>query len=239
MLITRPEPDAASFAALCEGHGLTAIAAPIMTIISEARPIDLKGASALAFTSANGVRAFSDNSTARQMPVFAVGAATGEAARLAGFTDIHIAGGDVENLTALIEKDRGALAGDVLHIAGAQRAGDLVGALSRRGVSARRETLYEARAADALPQNALIAIRQTPPVDWAAFFSPRTARLFVALVEKAGLEDRLCHIRAACLSDAVAEAAKPAFWKSVAIADQRDGEGVISAIMGSGINRHA
>ena len=56
-LVTRPEPDASDFAALLERAGMRAVKTPAMTIEPTGAAPSLEGAAALAFTSANGVRA--------------------------------------------------------------------------------------------------------------------------------------------------------------------------------------
>src|SRR5262249_41652863 len=69
--------------------GHEAVAAPLLAVMSiEGVRVDLAGVAALAFTSANGVRAFSDATGERGLKVFAVGAATAQAARAAGFKTV-------------------------------------------------------------------------------------------------------------------------------------------------------
>jgi uroporphyrinogen-III synthase len=118
--------------------------------------VDLTGVAALAFTSANGVRAFADLSGERSIRVFAVGAATAQAARAAGFKLVLSADGDVDALAEGIAQRRGELRGAVLHPGAADPAGDLVGALERHAMPARRLVLYETTpvklAADAADQ---------------------------------------------------------------------------------------
>lgn len=233
VLVTRPEPDASAFAALCRANDMTPILAPLMDIKVKNAMVDLEGVGALAFTSANGVRAFSKNNSVRKLIVFAVGPATAQAARDEGFAKINIASGDVDTLAQTVTSKRNDFDGAVLHIAGTDRAGDLIAALGARNIPARRLTLYEARAVDQLPLSAKEALSDSSSVDWAAFFSPRTARLFVALIREAGLEGRLPHIRAACLSEAVAETVRAVNWKSIEVAPRRDAESVIALMRGA------
>lgn len=228
VLVTRPEPDASVFAAMCAANGLSPIAAPLMEIEVERRPVDLEGVGALAFTSANGVRAFAANNSIRNLTVFAVGPASAEAARKEGFAEIRIADGDVDALTQTIADARAGIDGAVLHVAGSDRAGDLIAALDGRGVSARRAVLYKARAFDALPAAARDALEARPPAAWVALFSPRTASLFVSLVREAGLEERLGEVRAACLSKAVADAARDVVWKSRDVAAAHTAESMLA-----------
>jgi len=123
--------------------GFEPVVAPVLT----ARPIpeadiDLSGVDALAFTSAAGVHAFADLSPARDLPVFAVGAATAEAARGAGFGVVHVGGGDVHGLAATIAD---AAPGRVLNPTVREPAADLVALLAARGIEARGGIVYETR----------------------------------------------------------------------------------------------
>ena len=233
VLVTRPEPDATAFADKCRHAGLTPVVAPLMRIAIEKKSVNMQGIGALVFTSANGVRAFSSVHRSRDIPVFAIGGVTGEAAGAAGFKNILVAEGDVESLALLVDRERKKIAGALLHIAGAHRAGDLVGALKRRGLEARREVLYEATAVAGLPEPACAALFPEAPVEWATFFSPRTAMLFMALVKDSHLEEGLRSVRAACLSQAVADALAGPSWKSIEIAPRRDADSVISLITGN------
>jgi uroporphyrinogen-III synthase len=142
--ITRTQPGAEATAQRVRALGHEAVVAPLLAVrtIPDVT-VDLSGVAALAFTSANGVRAFADATGERGLKVFAVGAATAQAARGAGFKSVLSADGDVEALAEGIAARRGELRGVVLHPGAAEPAGDLAGALERQGVEARRLILYE------------------------------------------------------------------------------------------------
>src|SRR5258706_5970636 len=128
--ITRAEPAADVTAERVRALGHEALVAPLLAV----RPlpdveVELSGVAALAFTSANGVRAFADLSAERSLRVFAIGAATAQAARAAGFKLVLSADGDVDALGEGIAQRRGELRGIVLHPGAAEPAGDLAGAL--------------------------------------------------------------------------------------------------------------
>src|SRR5690242_9169727 len=142
--ITRAQPGADATAERVRALGHDAVVAPLLAVqMLPEVAVDLRGVAALAFTSANGVRAFADASGERALKVFAVGAATAQAARAAGFKSVLSADGDVEALAEGIAVRRGELRGAVLHPGAAEPAGDLAGALEKHGVDARRLVLYE------------------------------------------------------------------------------------------------
>ncbi len=241
VLITRAQPDADAFAELCRARKLVPIVCPLMELEIAEAEIALTDVGALAFTSANGVRAFAKHTPGRHLPaftlpVFTVGDASARVACALGFENVHAAGGDVDALAGMIVEHKAGLDGEVLHIAGTHRAGDLVSALSHNGVNARRQVLYQMRDAAALPSGAISALTAHPPVDWVVLFSPRSAELFLTLSTQAGLIDALAQIRVACLSDAVAQKADIIRWKSVEIAAGRNVAAMIELLASANPN---
>ena len=231
-LVTRPQPDADRFATMCMAHGVEPVIAPLMSVEFCDDWETPKETGAFAFTSANGVRAFARARRIRTLPAFCVGEATAEAAREVQFLAIHTANGDVASLAALIARHTGAFKGPVAHIAGDRLAGDLVGALQQESVSAVQLCAYKARAVDALPETARNALGGGRALA-VTLFSPRTAQLFLTLVERANMTEALARCRAVCLSDAVARAASGASWRVIDTAPARTVDSMI-AIMKSG-----
>ena len=178
--ITRAQPGADATAERVRALGHEAIIAPLLAVRTlQDVQVDLSGVAALAFTSANGVRAFSDLSAERSLRVFAVGAATAQAARAAGFRLVLSADGDVDALAEGIGLRRGELRGAVLHPGAAEPAGDLAGALEKHGVEARRLILYET----APVKLEADAARQLIQADAALLHSPRAAQVLAGLLK--------------------------------------------------------
>lgn len=228
IIVTRPEPDAGAFAELCRARGADAVVAPMMTMVFGDRPLSIGDARALAFTSANGVRAFEKRGAGFAGPVFAVGPATADAAARAGFADIRVAAGDVASLAALIIE--AGVDGEAAHVSGAAAAGDLVGVLRSAGIKARRIEAYRMEPAPSLPPAARAALASPRSDDWVALFSPRTARIFAELVGAAGLGEKAARVGALCLSDAVASAAA-LDWRETRVAASPAGEALLDLVL--------
>jgi uroporphyrinogen-III synthase len=178
--ITRAQPGAEATAERVRALGHDAVVAPLLAVrILPDVTVDLDGVAALAFTSANGVRAFADASGERSLKVFAVGAATAQAARKAGFKSVLSADGDVEALAEGIAVRRAELRGAVLHPGAAEPAGDLAGALEKHGVDARRLVLYET-APVMLDDAAAEALGRSDAV---LLHSPRAAQVLAKLLK--------------------------------------------------------
>jgi uroporphyrinogen-III synthase len=199
--ITRAAPGASETAKRLIELGHEPLVAPLLTVrrLLDANP-DLTGIGALAFTSANGVRAFADVSDHRTLPVFAVGEATAAAARQAGFADVHAGPSDVAALATAIAGRRGTLQGAVLHASAAEPAGDLAGALQAAGVAVRSIALYQTVAADP-PGPALRD--QLSGAQAILLHSPKAARALASLAATASLDLSRAHLVAlspACLA---------------------------------------
>ena len=190
--ITRAQPGAARSAARLTALGFEPVVAPLLAI----RPLpdalaqapDFATVAALAFTSPNGVEAFAAlTPDLRDRPVFAVGDATAQAARDAGFTDARSAAGDIHALAALIA----ATPPDGLILAPGARepAGDLPALLSDHAVQ--RLPVYRAEETGA-----------AVPADFDAVLlhSPRAARALATVLTPDLAANRV----AVCISAAAA-----------------------------------
>lgn len=207
VLVTRPRPDADTTAALLRTRGHVPLVVPLLEIVPlpPGQPLETEGIQAFLVTSANGARALAAATQARSVRVFAVGAASAETARGAGFRDVESADGDVETLAALVRARLVPADGRLVHAAGSVSAGDLGGALEKAGFDVEKRALYRAETPEVIPP-ALDSLLRDGGVDAALFYSPRTARTFANLVGQAGLVEKLENIAAFCLSRAVADA---------------------------------
>lgn len=206
VLVTRPEPDAARTAAKLEALGHQVLLDPLLTF----EPLTVQETPAgpfagLAATSANAVRiagAMVTLDRLRSVPLYAVGGATAEAARAAGFENVVAADGDAAILAQMLSEKLPASA-RVLHLAGEDRAQDLGGLLAEAGIAVTLLVLYRMRAAQALADSTIAALT-SGSIDAVLHFSPRSAATFVAIVERQGLVNAVRPLQHFCLSQAVA-----------------------------------
>ncbi|MDP3802621.1 MAG: uroporphyrinogen-III synthase [Brevundimonas sp.] len=155
--VTRAEPVASRTADRLKAAGFEPVVAPLLAIRAlPQREPDLTGISALAFTSRNGVEAFAALTRDRALPVFAVGDATAEAARIAGYADVRSAAGALADLAGLLI-DLGPRSGPLLIPGAREPAGDLPALLAGR-MEARALAVYEAVETGAPPPEAFDAV---------------------------------------------------------------------------------
>lgn len=167
--VTRAEPGASRTAERLRALGHEPVVEPVLEVRPLEADLDLHGIAAFAFSSINGVEAFAARSSERDLPVFAVGDATAEAARAAGFGRVASAAGDVVALGELIGRElpHGSV---VLHPGAREPAGDLAAAVGP-GVTVRAVAVYETIARKAAPST----------VDAVLVHSPKAGRELIAL----------------------------------------------------------
>lgn len=204
LLVLRPEPGASATVTAARAMGLEAIAASLFAVRSIDWALPEVLPEAVLLTSANAIRHGGTNLTAlTSLPAYAVGAATAEAARGAGFARIVTGDNDAEATLALARRDG---VRSLLHLAGAAHR-DVV----PDDIRVDRRIVYAADAVPALPD----AARAVLPGAIALLHSPRAARLFAGFVDPAG-------IAIAAISPAALAAAGPGWRIAEAAAQPTD-----------------
>jgi uroporphyrinogen-III synthase len=230
VLVTRPLGDAEETAAILSARGHEPLIAPVLDIRQRAgADISLNGVQAILVTSANGIRALAKRSRRRDVKVLAVGAQSAQAARDAGFADVEHAAGDAVALVALAAALLAPGDGVLLHAAGAETRGALGETLAAKGFTLRSEVLYEAVAIEALPKAAAAALAENR-LDAVLFYSPRTARIFVTLLARAGLQDACRNVAALCISQAAAGGLGPVAFRAVRVASRPNQDALLALL---------
>lgn len=220
-LVTRPREEAAALAAALAARGVAALIEPLMQIHFRDLVPDLAGVQAVLCTSANGVRALARSTADRVIPLFAVGDATAARARAEGFIDVASAAGDVADLAGLAIARLRPQNGRLVHISGSAVAGDLVGELSKYGFTVGRCVLYEASPVSELSAAATHAF-EAGDIDFALFFSPRTAAIFAHVAEAGGIAQKCAVVTALSISLAADKALGPLPWRRQLVAERPD-----------------
>lgn len=216
--VTRAEPGAARTADRLTALGFTPLVVPLLTLAPlpgalDAAP-DPAAVAVLALTSPNGVEAFAPLIPRfRNHPVFAVGDATAEAARAAGFADVRSASGDIHALARLIAAE--APPGPVLAPGAREPAGDLPALLSDHPVQ--RLPVYAAFETHAVAPK---------PFDAVMLHSPRAARALAADLPRAASFGRI----AICISEAAATPLRAFDFTEIRIAAAPDEPSMLSAL---------
>lgn len=225
VLVTRAEPGASLTCQRLAALGYHAVNAATAQIAATDGAPDWTGAGAVIVTSPNGAGQLTRLGAPRSLKVFAVGPASAEAARAAGYDHVVTGSGDAAALLDIIlsTPDPGRL----IHVRGRDQAFDLSGALNAMGRDAHSHIAYEARMVDALPAPALQALGPGAVV---LIHSPLGAERLLAL---AGSGRRLSALGSAHIL-AISEAAASPFRHSgagrVTLAQRPDEAALLEAL---------
>jgi uroporphyrinogen-III synthase len=204
---------------------------PLVAPVTEVAPLRPRLPPAVAVqavlaTSANALPALAPLHSVR---LFAVGDATAARAREAGFTEVASAGGDAEALAWLV-REHCDPAGRPLLLAGPQRQGRTLPRLLRAaGFTVLRRSAYVVRRVAELPEAARAALLEER-VTAALFFSPGTARAFVALAASLPPAS-FAGVDSLAISSAAATVLRALPWQRIRIAaapDQNELLGLLS-----------
>ncbi len=184
----------------------------------------------LVLTSAHAVPALTDQ--AKTYPIYAVGEATGAAARAAGCRKVFVAEGNVRTLSTLIVENCRSRDGTILHLSGEIIREGLAETLNERGFHYRRYIVYEAVPRTAFSDDVIDAW-QRRSIDAVLLFSPRTAGICVHLLTRHGLEHRVDSTAAICLSEEAATPCKDLAWGAIHVAPRPTRQALLEALVGS------
>jgi len=229
-LVTRPRAEAVELAAALAARGIAAIVEPLLEIHYHDRRVpDVAGVQAILCTSANGVRALARLTDERAVPLFAIGEASAARARGEGFSRVESAGGSLADLAGLVRDRLRPAGGPLLHVTGSIVAGDLAGELRADGFAVERAVLYEARPAARLSCETVRALAEGS-VDFALFFSPRTAAIFSRLADRAGTVEALGSVTAISISAAADAPLGPLCFRARHLAERPHQAGLLAAL---------
>jgi uroporphyrinogen-III synthase len=228
VLVIRPEPDAESTAEALRARGHTPLITPLLTVRFTPGPaLTLEGIDGVLATSANGVRALAKRTTRRDVPVFAVGRQSAEAALAAGFLRVESADGDAAALADAVP--RWLASGTLFHAAGGNSRSNLADALTAKGYAVRHQVLYEVSAATQLPPQAVEALK-AGALDAVLFFSPMSAAVFWDCVVAAGREQAVGRLIGVCISAATAKRLPQNAFADLRLAEKPDQEAMLACL---------
>ncbi|PCI86447.1 MAG: hypothetical protein COB24_09790 [Hyphomicrobiales bacterium] len=232
ILVTRPQQDFQRTADGLAGLGFLAVSAPMMVFCElEFLMPKLDEVAALVFTSANGIRAIVDVAEFKALPCYVVGKQTAKLAALHGFEVLGQGAGDVASLVEVIARDylvRG-LENKLLHISGVDQAGDLAKSLAELSIDCERLRAYEMKPTKQI----MPEIEQklcAGEIDAILFYSTRSAKIFIDLIEEMRHLAKISSLPIFCLSKNIAERACKPYLKQIYYIDQPDEQALLDLL---------
>ena len=226
ILVTRPEPGASDTAARLAALGFAAVLAPALTIAPRRLTVAALPQAVLV-TSGNAIAALPDSLLT--IPLLAVGDATAAKARQSGFATVHSAGRDAAALAALAVALLHPGAGTLLLASGEGQGMALAATLRGHGFTVRRRLAYAAAPAGGLPAAAQTALT-TGTVRSALFFSPHSARTFMAILQRDMPTADVRGIEALAISSPTEAVLRAWPWRRVRVASHPNQEGLLKLL---------
>jgi uroporphyrinogen-III synthase len=220
VLITRPAEDAKPLAEILRHRGHETIVSPLMKIrFCDGPEIPLNGFQAVVATSANAIRALQRRTARRDVPVFAVGPHTAQAALAAGFAGVRQGSGDSHALAIFVREVADPASGPLLWVAGRDRTAELADALTAYGFEVQAQALYAAEEVGTLTEEATAAL-SAERMDAILLFSPRSALVFAKVLQNQALLHACRRMVALCMSQEVAQKLSTLPFANILIAQQ-------------------
>lgn len=240
--VTRTSPDNCVTAANLTALGHEPVVVPVLVV----RPLMVDSweqhPAAIIFTSSNGVRHHPISPERFDLPVFAVGDTTANAASDLGYRNVWSANGDVTALQRLILDTLPA--SPLIHFSGRHSAGDLKAYLEPFGYQIRRQQVYEAQT---VPLRWLLDVRQMlPTIDGIVVHSPRGAQRVARLLRGLDWSGQIWCISSACTRHFIGRSALEVSYArhpveaavmDLIVADQFRRQSIVSPIITSGQRR--
>lgn len=224
VILTRPTKDATPLAAKVKALGHEPLIVPLLEIVPrDGVTIPAEPYQGVCITSANGLANVALLAGVMHLPVYCVGPQSAAAARTAGFKQVQAHGGDVDGLAAFIVQHLAKDKGPLLYLSGAATSGELEGKLRAAGFHVTRVVAYDA--VSTTPADLREAVSTSDAV---LLYSPRSAALWRAAIEKAGCAQHMARMTHLCLSANVARALPPGWPHEIAA--NPDEEAMLAAL---------
>lgn len=228
ILVTRAREDALRTAEELRRRGFAPLIAPVLEIAATGASIPAENFDAALATSARAIHHAGEGLAALRAPFFVVGAKTAQALAARG-ARVEASAPDVATLTALL-RSRFVAPSRFLYLAGRDRKDALESFLRSRGHAATIAKTYEARAAQALGEEAT-AVLAADEAEAVLHYSARSAAIFLALADAAGapatLRGRVAHY---ALSEDVARVLRAEGCTDVRVAPAPDQASLMAAL---------
>ncbi len=203
VLITRPIDEATQTAKKLEAMGHRVVMAPVICVepVSFELPEDNRS---IIVTSKNGVRMGLANIGDKTRPIFAVGEKTADEARGQGFTNVTVGPGTARQLVPLLLECGFTEKRKYSYLCGTHISYNICDVLKNEGLDAENTVTYQTRAVRGLSVGVQEMLDEGG-IDFALFYSPRTATIFEEVVADYGRSDWLRSLDAFCLSTRIAD----------------------------------
>ena len=227
VLLTRPRRDSLDVARQLTAHGIETAIWPLTKVVFQPGAVQIPSdTQALVFTSRNGVDAIASADHSRDLTAWCVGDRTADAARAAGYTDVHSAGGGIGDLIDLLARQSPLR---LFYPRARHVSADLSALLAGSGHSLTSAVVYDA-VSSGPPSHEIAALLKSGAIGVVPLWSRRPARFLADQIAQ-NPDWMLDQTTAIAISARAAEPLRSSRFVNIIIAADPSGPSMISAIV--------
>ena len=215
ILFTRPFDDCHELMLRFKSLGHVVSHIPVISIqkiIYESLDFSLfKG---IIFTSSNAIKFLDTQKIDKKIKCFCVGNATEKVAKMKGFQNIYVAGGNVENLKEIILQNFGVSDGNLIYVTGQIISSDLDKKLISQGYHLKRIINYKAIELEKFNNDEIEKLRYKIP-DIVYVYSQNSAQSFLNMIKNYNLQSSWMNTNLMCISEKTSTVLNEIKWKKI------------------------
>ena len=215
ILFTRPFDDCHELMLRFKSLGHMVSHIPVISIqkiIYESLDFSLfKG---IIFTSSNAIKFLDTQKIDKKIKCFCVGNTTEKVAKMKGFQNIYVAGGNVENLKEIIFQNFGVSDGNLIYVTGQIISSDLDKKLISQGHHLKRIINYKAIEQEKFNNDEIEKLRDKIP-DIVYVYSQNSAQSFLNMIKNYNLQGSWMNTNLMCISEKTSTVLNEIKWKKI------------------------
>ena len=215
ILFTRPFDDCSELMLRFKSLGHLVSHIPVIRIEKiNYESLDFSLFKAIIFTSANAIKFLDTKIIDKKIKCFCVGSATENIAKMKGFQNIYVAGGNVENLKEIILQNFGISEGKLIYVTGQIISSDLDKILISEGYNLKRVINYKATEQEKFNNDEIEKLKDKMP-DIVYIYSQNSAISFLNMIKNYNLQSSWMNTNLMCISEKTATILNEIKWKKI------------------------
>ena len=166
------------------------------------------------FTSTNAIKFLDTQKIDKKIKCFCVGNATEKVAKINGFQNIYVAGGNVENLKEIIFQNFEASGGNLIYVTGQTISSDLDKKLISEGYNLKRIINYKAILQEKFNNDEIEKLKVQIP-DIVYVYSQNSALSFLNMIKNYNLQSSWMNTNLMCISEKTSNVLNEIKWKKI------------------------
>ena len=215
ILFTRPFDDCHELMLRFKSFGHMVSHIPVISIqkiIYE--NLDFSLFKGIIFTSTNAIKFLDAQKIDKKIKCFCVGNATEKVAKIKGFQNIYVAGGNAENLKEIIFQNFEASDGNLIYVTGQTISSDLDKKLISEGYNLKRIINYKAIVQEKFNNDEIEKLKvQTPDIVYV--YSQNSAQSFLNMIKNYNLQNSWMNTNLMCISEKTSTILNEIKWKKI------------------------